>query len=548
MKASDLFVQSLEAEGVEYIFGLPGEENLDLLDSLADSDIQFIPVRHEQGAGFMAATYGRLTGEPGVCLSTLGPGATNLLTAAAYANLGAMPMLMITGQKPLHHNKQGRFQILDVVSMMEPVTKFARGLVSPGQIPASVREAFRLARTERPGACHLELPEDVARSSSEHKSMKPSSHRIPVASDQELQRAAELINSAQRAVMMIGSGANRNRVCRALGKFVDETGIYFGTTQMGKGVVSDEHPQNLGNAALSSGDFVHQALQRADLIIMVGHDVYEKPPFNMNDGDFQVLHINFGSAQVDHVYAPQSELIGDIAYSIEKLASLVDSRGSWDAAETLVKSLGRNLKEIEDRQSWPIHPARLSATMRELLPPRSRVCLDNGLYKLWFARHYSAQSSNTLLLDNALASMGAGLCSALTAKLVYPEDKVVAVCGDGGFLMNAAEMETAKRLNLHLIVVVLRDDKFGMIRWKQEQLKLENYGLEFTNPDFVKLAEAYGAQGYAPQSEDELREKFQHALEADGIHLFEVPIDYSDSLKMFKDTIPQAAEKALSTS
>lgn len=546
MKASDLFVRCLEAEGVEYIFGLPGEENLDLLDSLSRSDIRFIPVRHEQAAGFMAATYGRLTGKPGVCLATLGPGATNLLTSAAYANLGAMPMVMITGQKPLRGNDQGRFQILDIVNMMEPVTKRTRSLVSTTEIPAAIREAFRLAQDERPGACHLELPEDVAREEAKERVIQPVKSRTPIAGEKELHEAAALFNSARHPLLLIGSGANRTRVCQALDQLVNKTGIYFGTTQMGKGVLSDQHQRHLGNAALSSGDFIHQAIERSDLLLMVGHDVYEKPPFNMRNGDHRVLHINFSAAEVDSVYHPQKQLIGDIADSLNKLLPLLEKRQPWSLAEQLSQGLSTNLEKIERTSGWPIHPARLTRVLREALPRESRVCLDNGLYKLWFARHYPALSANSLLLDNALASMGAGLCSAIAGKLVSPSYKTVAVCGDGGFLMNSAELETAKRLNLDLVVLVLRDDKYGMIRWKQEKLGLKNYGLEFKNPDLQKLAEAYGAQGHRPTTEDSLRQAFNSALEVGGLHLFDVPIDYSDSLPLLEDEIPQAARQTTS--
>ncbi|MCK5351385.1 acetolactate synthase large subunit, partial [bacterium] len=329
MKASDLFVKCLEAEGVEYIFGIPGEENLDLLNSLKSSDIKLIVTRHEQAAGFMAATYGRLTGKVGVCMSTLGPGATNLVTAAAYAQLGAMPMVMLTGQKPIKSSKQGQFQILDVVNMMQPLTKYTRQVKSGGAIPSLVREAFRLAREERPGAAHLELPEDIAREDTDATVVERSYVRRPVAEDKAISRAVELITGARHPVLLIGAGANRKITCQMLKGFVEKTNIPFFTTQMGKGVVDERNPLFLGNAALSDHDFLHRAIARADLIINVGHDVVEKPPFFMSP-EMKVIHVNFNSAQVDPVYFPQLEVIGDIADSVERITSGLDDACSWD--------------------------------------------------------------------------------------------------------------------------------------------------------------------------------------------------------------------------
>ncbi len=316
MKASDLFVKALEAEGVEYVFGIPGEENLDLLESLRNSSIKLVLTRHEQGAGFMAATYGRLTGKVGVCLSTLGPGATNLVTPAAYAQLGAMPMLMITGQKPIKTSKQGRFQVIDIVDMMRPITKFTNQVVSGDRIPSTVREAFRLASEERPGAVHIELPEDIAAEQTSAPLLKPSVTRRPIAEYKAIASAIDMIQEAQSPLLLIGAGANRKLTAKMLREFVDKTCIPFVTTQMGKGVLNESDSRFAGNTALSDGDFVHRAIERADLIINVGHDVVEKPPFFMHHNDKKVIHVNFDSAAVDPVYFPQLEVVGDIANSI----------------------------------------------------------------------------------------------------------------------------------------------------------------------------------------------------------------------------------------
>ena len=530
MKASDLFVKALEAEGVQCIFGVPGEENLDLVESLRHSSIRLVVTRHEQAAGFMAATWGRLTGEAGVAMSTLGPGATNLVTAAAYAQLGAMPMLMITGQKPIRLHKQGMFQLVDVVDMMHPLTKYTRQIVSGQTIPARIREAFRQAEEERPGAVHLELPEDVARDDIEDPILLPTEYaRRPSADEAALLQAAEAISQAKHPILMIGAGANRQRSAKALRAFIDKLAIPFFTTQMGKGVIDEEHPLWLGNAALSDGDFVHRAIDAADTIINVGHDVVEKPPFFMRRGKRTVIHINFSSAEVDMVYFPQIEVVGDIAHTIERLTDALEKQPQWDFSffDTVRDAFLKQLGEHADDDRFPVHPVRIVDDVRKVMPDDGIICLDNGMYKIWFARYYRARQSNTILLDNALASMGAGLPSAMGAKMVHPGRRVMAICGDGGFMMNAQELETAVRLKMDLVILVLRDNGYGMIRWKQADMGFTEYGMEFGNPDFVAFAEAHGAHGHRPERAEDFVPTLERAFEAGGVHLVELAIDYS---------------------
>ena len=489
MKASDLFVRALEAEGVEYVFGIPGEENLDLLESLRTSSIRLVLTRHEQAAGFMAATYGRLTGKVGVCLSTLGPGATNLVTAAAYAQLGAMPMLMVTGQKPIKTSKQGRFQVLDVVDMMQPLTKYTVQVVSGDRVPAVVREAFRLAHEERPGAAHIELPEDIAAEDTDAGLIAPSAVRRPIAEYKAIDRAVAMIEAARSPVLLIGAAANRKLTAKMLREFVAKTDIPFITTQMGKGVLDEHGPRFLGNTALSDHDFVHRVVEAADLIINVGHDVVEKPPFFMRPTDQrQVMHVNFDSAMVDPVYFPQLEVVGDIANSIWQIKERIAPQPHWnfELFRRAHEAYLAHREESEADERFPLRPEYLVRAVRRVMPADGIVTLDNGIYKIWFARNYPAAHPNTLLLDNALATMGAGLPSAMTAKLVYPERPVLSVCGDGGFMMNSQEMETAVRLGLHLVVLVLRDDAYGMIKWKQADMQLPDFGLDYGNPDFVR--------------------------------------------------------------
>jgi acetolactate synthase-1/2/3 large subunit len=531
MKASDLFVKALENEGVEFIFGIPGEENLDFLDSLSRSSIRLIVTRHEQAAGFMAATHGRLTGKAGVCLSTLGPGATNLVTAAAYAQLGGMPMVMLTGQKPVKTSKQGQFQIVDIVDMMRPLTKYTRQIVSSGNIPSRVREAFRLAEEERPGATHLELPEDIAREETDEPVLNASFTRRPVAEEKSVRGAVQRIEKARHPLLLVGAAANRRTTCRMLREFVERTGIPFVTTQMGKGVIDETDPLCLGNAALSSNDFVHRAFECADLIINVGHDVIEKPPFFMTPGGVEVIHVNFVSASVDPVYFPQVEVIGDIANSVWQISHRIARQSHWDFTRfRLIREVAEAniVRGVEDAR-FPIYPQRLVADVRKTMPDDGIIALDNGIYKIWFARNYKAQLPNTVLLDNALASMGAGLPSAMAARMVFPERKVMAICGDGGFMMNSQELETAVRLNLHLVVLILRDDAFGMIKWKQTHMGFTDFGLDVGNPDLVKYAESYGAHGHRVERADDVVTLLEHCHEVPGTHVIDVPVDYSEN-------------------
>jgi len=541
MKAADLFVKALEAEGVNYVFGIPGEETLDLLDSLKNSPIELVLTRHEQAAGFMAATVGRLTGKAGVCLSTLGPGATNFVTPAAYAQLGGMPMVMITGQKPIKSSKQGHFQIVEVVDMMGPLTKYTKQIVSGDSIASRVREAFRLAEEERPGATHLELPEDIAADATTAKPLNSSYVRRPTAEAKAISHAVQMIESAKHPLLLVGAGSNRKLTSKMLHHFVDQTGIPFFTTQMGKGVIDDRHPLCLGCAALSDGDFVHRAIAKADLILNVGHDVVEKPPFFMRDDDpMKVIHINFKPASVDAVYFPQLEVVGDIANSIWQIQQLLKNQAGWDFSyfSKVREHLEAHIRKDADSERFPLIPQRIVRDVREAVPSDGILCLDNGMYKLWFARSYKAHQPNTILLDNALASMGAGLPSAIAAKLVFPSRAVVAIAGDGGFMMNSQELETAMRLKLNLVVIILRDEHYAMVQWKQRNRNLPEFGLAFGNPDFVKYAEAYGARGHRLENAD-LVGLLKECLATAGVHVIDVPVDYSDNEHIMSREIKQ---------
>ncbi len=540
-----MFVRCLEEEGVEYMFAVPGEENLDMLESLRESSIRLVLTRHEQGAGFMATTYGRLTGKAGVCMATLGPGATNLVTAAAYAQLGAMPMMMITGQKPIKSSKQGRFQIVNVVDMMAPLTKFTEQIVSGENIPSRVRESFRLAEEERPGAVHLELPEDIAAEETDGAPIPSSAVRRPVAERKAIDGAVGMIERARRPLLLIGAAANRKLTSKTLGAFVDRFGIPFLTTQMGKGVVDERHPLFIGNTALSSNDFVHRAIERADLIINAGHDVVEKPPFFMEVGGTQVIHVNFKTAAVDPVYFPQVEVTGDIANSFWRIAETMKPQTRWDFSDFMrVKErLDAHVLEGADDDRFPMYPQRVVNDVRQAMGDKDIIALDNGVYKIWFSRNYRAHAPNTVLLDNALATMGAGLPSAMCAALVNPSQRVIAICGDGGFMMNSQEMETALRLGLNVVLLLLRDDAYGMIKWKQANMGLPNWGLDYGNPDFVKYAESYGAHGHRVERADALLPTLLKCHEAGGVHLVDCPVDYSDNDRVLNNEIRELSAK-----
>jgi acetolactate synthase I/II/III large subunit len=543
-KGSDLFVAALENEGVRRIFGVPGEKNRDTVESLRTSSIELVVTRHEQSAAFMAATYGRLTGHPGVCMSTLGPGALNLATGAAYAHLGAMPMIMITGQKAIHRSQQARFQIVDMVATMKPLTKFSRQIVSTHGIPTIVREAFRIAAEERPGPVHLELPEDVAGEKALDVAMVPVHEaELPVAPFAALDRAAEMIRQAERPLVMLGAAASRPRLGSDLGRFLARTRIPFFSTQMGKGIVAEESAEQsidlwLGTAALSERDYVHEAIDRADLIIAIGHDTVEKPPFFMGPGGPNVIHVSYAPPNIEEVYFPQASVVGDVGPSLSLLADRLEGQlPNGSALLPLRDSILARVMAGADDDRFPLTPQRIVADVRKVMPEDGIVALDNGMYKIWFARNYRTPRSNTLLLDNALATMGAGLPSAMMASILHPGRRVLAVCGDGGFMMNSQELETAVRLKLNLVVLILQDDAYGMIRWKQAVEKFADFGLTFGNPDFVKYAESYGAGGARVESTEALIPTLQAAFDAGGVHLVTAPIDYSENVRVLVEEL-----------
>ncbi|MGD0885803.1 MAG: acetolactate synthase large subunit [Thermodesulfovibrionales bacterium] len=540
MKASDLFVRQLEEEGVEYIFGLPGEENLDFLESIRTSSIKLIITRHEQAAAFMAATCGRLTGKAGVCFSTLGPGATNLVTGIAHAQLIGAPLISISGQKAIRENWQARFQLIDVVSLMKPITKGSTSILDPSTIPTILRNAFKLAQAERPGAVHIELPEDVASSATDAPIQRRGYERRPAPDRKAINRAAELINEARYPLIILSSGANRKLISGQLLEFVEKTGIYAVHTQMGKGVLSDTSEYSLFATGMHSRDYINCAIDRADVIIPVGYNIVEYPPYIWNKHlDKKIIHIDFSPAEVDKYYNPDIEVIGDVSCTLQQLG------------EKSIKKDGDIFKRFRDflktrlsqdfHKKYPLTPQEIVWHVRNALSEDDILVLDNGIYKLWFSRLYKTYKPNTFLLDNALATMGAGLPAGIVAKMLNPARNVIAVVGDGGFMMNSQELETAVRLNVPLVVLILNDNGFGFIRWKQQNMGFRSFGMDYANPDFADYAETFGAVGIKVNEGDSLSEVLAMALSQKKPVLVECPIDYSVNYEAFSLEIEQSA-------
>jgi len=541
IKATDLLVEILLQEGVQFVFGIPGEENLDLTESLRKykDKIKLILTRHEQAAGFMAATIGRMTGSPGVALSTLGPGATNFTTSAAFASLGGFPCLYLTGQKPIKDSKQANFQIVDVVKMMHPLTKYTKSVPSGTMLAAMARRAFSAATTEKPGPVHLELAEDVAGEMTSNRIFPKLIMRRPIAEEKAIQAVVDMLKTAKHPVVIVGAAANRQNAIRALRDFVEETGIHWCSTQMGKGVLDERHCGFLGCTALSSKDYVHGALDFSDVILLVGHDESEKPPFiMMPTGKRKVIHLSFSPAVVDNVYSPTTQCIGDIANAVWQIHEKLRGTGmTWD------QPIFKRYKELTDKlmeeglddPAYPMNITRIVGDLRKVLPEDGILSLDNGLYKVVVARLFKAYQPNTVLLDNALATMGAGIPNAHACKFLYPDRKVVSISGDGGAQMNLPELATSMQYNLDVVHIILNDDAFGMIKWKQETAGFPSWGLDLKNPDFVKLAEAYGAHGHRITRADEFVPVLEKCLDSKGTHLIEVPFSYDWISQRLKD-------------
>jgi acetolactate synthase-1/2/3 large subunit len=528
-KASDVFVECLEAEGVEYVFGIPGEETLDLSQSLADSSIQFVPVRHEQGGGYMADAYGRLTGRAGVCLGTLGPGATNLVTAVADAFLDRAPLVALTGQSDLERMHKESHQYIDLIAIMRPVVKWNARVSSPEIVPEVVRKAFKVAESEKPGSTHLELPEDVMMRPLDAAPLPRHAPVQPEPGIRELQRATEIIMAAERPIILAGNGAIRTHASRALRAFVHTTGIPVAETFMAKGLLDYEDPHALGTVGLQSRDYAMAGFDEADVVIAVGYDLVEHAPEHWNPkADKQIVLIDTVAAEIDEFFIPQVELIGDIAHVLARLAAGCSRKQADSPQSDRLRSLV--LGELNDARAdshFPMRPPRVLADIRQALGRSDLLVSDVGLHKLWIGRMFPAHEPGTVLIANGLAGMGFALPTAIAAKLVNPRQNVVTVSGDAGFLMNCQELETAVRLRTAVVNVIWENGQFGSIAWKQDKKFGRHFDVDFGNPDFVKLADSFGAPAWRCASADEFSQRLEQALALDLPSVIVVPIDYS---------------------
>ena len=538
MKASDLMVTCLEQEGIEYIFGVPGEENADFMMSLEGSKkIQFILTRHEQGAAFMAEIYGRLSGNPAGCLGTLGPGATNLITGVADSNMDCAPMLVLTGQGASTRLHKESHQVMDVVGMFKPVTKWAQTVLHPDNIPEIIRKAVRISRSEKPGACLVELPEDIAKLETEHKPMSPRRYRRATPGQEEVQQAAERIAAAKRPIIIAGNGCVRGQASAALRQFCEQTGIGAASTFMAKGCIDMDADHCLYTVGLQSRDLISCAIEAADLIITLGFDMVEYHPRLWNpEGSKPVLHVDFLPAEIDAHYHPELELVGDVATSLTMLSECMASmKFNFDLSSQAAarREMSAELAlHAEDDTQGSIRPQKALWDARQVLGPQDILLSDVGAHKMWIARHYHCHEPNTCLIPNGFCSMGFALPGAIAAALVYPKRRILGISGDGGFLMNVQEMETAKRLGCNLVMLVWEDKEYGLIAWKQTGEFGRHTELSFDNPDWMGLAAAFGWHGRRVEASAQLAGELEAAFQEDGPSLVVIPIDYSENMKL----------------
>jgi acetolactate synthase-1/2/3 large subunit len=536
LNTAELLIQCLENEGVEYIFGLPGEENLHLLEAIKKSSIKFITTRHEQGAAFMADVYGRLTGKAGVCLSTLGPGATNLMTGVADANLDGAPLVAITGQVGTDRMHIESHQYLDLVAMFAPVTKWNKQIVRPGITPEVVRKAFKVAQQEKPGAVHIDLPENIAAMPAEGKPLTKDNREQIYASYRSVNAAALAIAKAKNPLILAGNGIIRASASDALTEFATRLSIPVANTFMGKGAIPYIHPLALWTVGLQQRDFITCAFEKSDLVICVGYDLIEYSPKRWNpNSDIHIVHIGTHSAEIDSSYLPLVEVIGDISDSLDEILKRCDRQGK---PAPFAASLRAEIREDYERYAFdgdfPIKPQKIIYDLRQVMGSDDIVISDVGAHKMWMARQYHCECPNTCIISNGFAAMGIAIPGALAAKLVHPDKKVVAVTGDGGFMMNCQELETALRVKTPFVTLIFNDNGYWLIAWKQINQFGESSFVEFSNPDFVKFAESMGLKGYRVQSADDLIPILKEALEQNVPSVIDCPVDYTENIRFSK--------------
>lgn len=532
--AAQLFIQCLENEGVEYIFGIPGEENLHFINALIDSSIKFITVRHEQAAAFMADVYGRLSGRPGVCLSTLGPGATNLITGFADANMDHAPIIAIAGQGATTRMHKESHQILDLVNLFEPVSKYSVAILEPEIIPEVVRKAFKDVQAEKPGGGFISFPENIAAQSVSRKycPLKVQGPLPPSPPDKKVQKAADVIKKAKYPIILAGNGVVRGNAEKELTRFAEKLGIPVATTFMAKGVIPFSNPLCVGAIGLQAHDYVACGFDKADVVICVGFDMVEYHPHLWHPhGDKKIIHVNQIYAEVDANYILEVGVIGDIAQSLEKMGAICESRN--DARTESLRTLVVNeLTHCENQDSFPLKPQRIIRDTRKVMGDEDILISDVGAHKMWIARMYPCEKSNTCIISNGFAAMGIGVPGAIAAKLLYPKRKVLTITGDAGFMMNSQEIETALRCNLPIVIMIWNDSGYGLIKWHQDRRFGRSAFVDFANPDFVQYAESFGAKGYRVERAEELMPVLEKAFNDNTVTVVDVPVDYSENMKL----------------
>jgi len=532
MKASELFLRSLENEGVEYIFGIPGEENLDVMDALLESKIQFITTRHEQGAAFMADVYGRLTGRAGVCLATLGPGATNLITGVADANMDHAPLVAIAGQASTSRLHKESHQVLDLEAMFLPITKYSTRILSPDVIPEIVRKAFKVAQTEKTGACFIEFPENIAEMSIDDEPLRVKHASPPEPAVEQVERAAALIADAKNRIILAGNGIVRSKASQALADFSLKLGIPVANTFMAKGVIPFRHPMALGSVGLQSNDYISSGFANADVIICIGYDMVEYHPYLWHPSrDRTIIHIDTTHAEVDAYYSVLLGVIGNINHSLNRIAALSTphkDKTMRPLRDSLIAEMNQHREDLE----FPVKPQKIIWDLRTAMDLKDIVICDVGAHKMWMSRMFRCEHPNTCIISNGFASMGIAVPGAIAAKLAHPEQNVVAVTGDAGFLMNSQEIETAMRLNIAIVILIWNDASYGLIEWKQQNQFGRSSNVKFTNPDFVKYAESFGAVGVKIEQTGQLMPELNAALKRDTVTIIDCPVDYRENLKL----------------
>lgn len=532
MKAAELFVRCLENEGIQYVFGIPGEENLDVMDALLDSSIKFVVVRHEQGAAFMADVYGRLTGKAGVCLATLGPGATNLITGVADANMDHAPVVAIAGQADTNRLHKESHQVLDLELMFQPITKYSSRLLTPNIIPEVVRKAFKLAQTDKTGASFIEFPENVAEMEVDDHPLMVKNPMLPEPAANQVERAAQAISEARQPMILAGNGVIRSKAWQQLADFAEKLNIPVANTFMAKGVMPFKHHLTLGSAGLQAKDYIHCGFESADVIICVGYDLVEYHPYLWHPSrDRTIIHIDTMPAEVDAYYQVKVGVVGDIKHSLIRVGELATPH-QGHRMRPLREALIKEMNACSKDEGFPIKPQKIIWDLRTAMELEDIAICDVGAHKMWMARMFRCEVPNTCLISNGFASMGIALPGAIAARLAMPERHVVAVTGDAGFLMNVQELETAVRLKVPVVILIWNDSGYGLIKWKQMNQFGRISHVDFNNPDFVKLAESFGAVGVRIGSAGELLPALRKALESDSVTVIDCPVDYGENLKL----------------